>query len=318
MTNEELFIKGDYDTLYQKNVKFIHHIAKKFGNLNIEYDELIALGNLAFAKLLKKYDPSKSKFITVFAIVITNEILMHQRKQKKRDKAISLESTLGTDKEGNSFSLLDTVCDDTVNIEQDIEGKVMLEQAIRRIKTLPSLECEIMMGYIAGETQHNMAKRLGLSQSYISRVISRVQIKLKKEVEKGTEIKEGKDMAIRQGSKRDTVFKLLDEGITSPKEIAAITGYDYGCINTYKYAYKKERMQMPKVEEEEIKVEIQEEFKQQQKEVVKPRLAISELNGLFTYKLDGGFLHIDDEISLNAEGIDSFIEELKEIKKYIA
>ena len=194
----------------------------------------------------------------------------------------------------------------------------MLEHAIRCIKTLPSLECEIMRGYIARETQHNIAKRLGLSQSYISRVISRAQIKLKKEVEKGTEIKEGKDMAIRQGSKRDTVFKLLDEGVTSPKEIAAITGYDYGCINTYKYAYKKERMQIPKVAEEEIKVEIQEEFKQQQKEVVKSRLAISELNGLFTYKLDSGFLHIDDEISLNAEGIDSFIEELKEIKKYIA
>ena len=80
LSNEELFISGDIDTLYERNKRLMFHIANKFSNLKLEYDDFIGCGDLAFVKAIKIFNPNKSKWATFFSRLMINEILMVNRK----------------------------------------------------------------------------------------------------------------------------------------------------------------------------------------------------------------------------------------------
>lgn len=177
MTNEDLFAKGDFSTLYEKNKRYIYSLVKKYPNLNAE--DVISCGNLGFTKAVKTYSLDKdTKFITYASMCINNEILMFIRKDKKHNSNISLNSTLTSDAEGNEMHLEDIVADD-FNFEDDLSDKSELNHMRKAILMLPDNLKQLITLKLKNKTQQEIAQIMNLSQSYISRIEKKAYKELK-------------------------------------------------------------------------------------------------------------------------------------------
>ncbi len=165
------------EKLIRHNLRLVAHIAKKFSSTYKDQDELISVGSIGLMKAVKSFEPSKGhSFSTYAARCIQNEILMLLRSQKKFQAEISIDEKIGTDKDGNDISLIDVLQDPSSNIQDKAETKVLYEKLIREMpKVLNEREREIIeLRYglygMAPMTQHEIAKMLGISRSYISRI----------------------------------------------------------------------------------------------------------------------------------------------------
>lgn len=176
MTNEELFLIGDLDSLYRQNERYIHHICKKYLNLGIPYDDLVGCADLAFMKAIKQFNPNQSKWLTYYSRIISNEILMLNRKQRRWNDCISLQKVINEDGGGHMLTL-----EETLQSEDELYSKVLTKEVARALRKLPAIQQQVMLLTLDGNTQKSIGKRLGLSQSYISRVLqaSRKQLKNK-------------------------------------------------------------------------------------------------------------------------------------------
>lgn len=184
MTNEELFIIGDYDTLYTKNIPFMHHIAKRFRNLPIELDDLIGCGNLAFAKCLKHYNPTTSKWLTYFSKFMVNEILMFNRKVLKHSDCISLENITCKNKGSKNLRIEDHLSTG-ICIDDDVMDRISVEEILELTKQLPEREREALRLHLHGTRQVIIGEQLGISQAYVSRLIKKITNELYKQYRKG-------------------------------------------------------------------------------------------------------------------------------------
>ena len=225
MTNEELFEKGMFDELYKQNTGFIYKLSYKFRN--IPQDEVISAANLGFTKALKTYSLDKDiKFLTYASRCMVNEILMQTRQLKKQSKDISLEGSLKTDEEGKELTLEDML-QDKCDIEADFMDKAEIENLKATINKLPEKHREVTKLYLQGVDQKQTAKKMGISQSYVSRLRVIAVNRLKK-------LMRGRDYM----SKKPEIIKLIKEGLDN-KEIAKRVNSTTGAVATCRCEYNK-------------------------------------------------------------------------------
>ena len=195
-TEEEYYLRryfeGDKEAkniLIEHNLRLVAHIAKKYAKSEQEMEEYISIGTIGLIKAINSFKDNKGFKISTYASkCIDNEILMNIRATKKQNAEISLNTVIGTDKDGNDMELADTIDEGSKGAIETIYNKAMVKQVIAFIKEkLPEREKYIMSCRygIDGKkykTQQEIADELGISRSYVSRIETKVQKKLKNHI----------------------------------------------------------------------------------------------------------------------------------------
>lgn len=172
--------EGDLEAkkiLIERNLRLVAHVAKKYQKQGEDGEDLIAVGTIGLIKAVSTFDHAKTnKLATYAARCVENELLMLFRARKKTAREISLNEPIGTDKEGNEISLIDVIEGETVDIIEQMElgqNTVKLYRLLN--EALSPREREILkLRYgLYGRTemtQREIAARLGISRSYVSRI----------------------------------------------------------------------------------------------------------------------------------------------------
>ncbi len=189
----ELFEKsrlGDIEarnTLVEHNLRLVAHIVKKYYATGAEQDDLISIGTIGLIKAVSTYKSDKGiRFATYASRCIENEILMFFRNQKKSAQDVFISDPIDTDKEGNTLTLIDIIADNR-DIADEIDTKLKLERLrVVMYGCLNEREIEIIKYRygIAGFpelTQREIAKKLNISRSYVSRIEKSALEKLRKQ-----------------------------------------------------------------------------------------------------------------------------------------
>lgn len=193
-TDEEYYLKkyfeGDKEarkTLIEHNLRLVAHIAKKYAKKEQDLEELISIGSIGLIKAINSFSSDKGYKISTYASkCVENEILMYIRSSKKQQAEVSMNTIIGTDKDGNDMELADTLDVQDKDIVDTIYNKVLTEQMIKYInEKLPEREKMIMnLRYgINGnnpKTQQEVADYMGISRSYVSRIETKIQKKMSK------------------------------------------------------------------------------------------------------------------------------------------
>jgi RNA polymerase sporulation-specific sigma factor len=166
------------------------YIARRFENTGVDLDDLISVGTIGLIKAVNSFNADKNIKLATFASrCIENEILMHLRRTVKLKSEVSFDEPLNTDWEGNELMLSDVMGTDGDVVYKKIENGVETELLEVALTKLNAREREIMQlryGLCGQEekTQREVADKLGISQSYISRLEKRIIVRLKKEFSK--------------------------------------------------------------------------------------------------------------------------------------
>ena len=173
-----------YHKLVEHNLRLVAYIAKKFRDSGVEEDDLISLGTIGLIKAVKSFrSDAGTKFATYAARCIENEILMHLRSRKKSNRDVSMDESIGTDKEGNDLTLRDVLGTESDALEQYV-GERLEQQRLRSLlHVLDKREQKVVClryGLIDGIewTQNQIAEQMGISRSYVSRIEARALTKL--------------------------------------------------------------------------------------------------------------------------------------------
>ncbi len=186
----ELMMEGDKDArnkLIEHNLRLVAHIVKKYDSKDADTDDLISIGTIGLIKGIDTYKPNKSVKITTYAArCVQNEILMHYRTNKKSGPTISLNDSVGFDKEGNEISLIDLIKDQDIDFCDKLQIKDNIEQLSHYLKKLNDREKEIIIKRYGlfnqkEQTQKEIAKELSISRSYVSRIEKRALTKMLRE-----------------------------------------------------------------------------------------------------------------------------------------
>ena len=181
------------ETLIAHNLRLCAHIARKYTVPGCDQDDLISIGTVGLIKGVNTFKPgSGTQLSTYCARCIENEILMCLRASQKRKGEMSLQDPIGTDSEGNEITLIDVLGTDEDEVHGQVERRVSL-QTVRRLVTscLRGRErtvIEMRYGLLDGRAyaQQEVAARLGISRSYVSRIEKKAMLRLKEAFEKGT------------------------------------------------------------------------------------------------------------------------------------
>jgi len=174
--------------LIERNLRLVVFIARRFENTGVNLEDLISIGTIGLIKAIGTYRRDKNiKLATYASRCIENEILMHIRKISNQKAEVSLDEPINMDYDGNELLLSDILGTDEDMIMRSLEDDVdmcLLRQAVRN---LPDREREIvqMRFGLNGQqelTQKEVAQKLGISQSYISRLEKRIMLRLRKEI----------------------------------------------------------------------------------------------------------------------------------------
>jgi RNA polymerase sporulation-specific sigma factor len=176
--------------LIEHNLRLVAHIIKKYYSQSDNQDDLMSIGTIGLIKAVDSYkNGTGTRFATYASRCIQNEILMYFRSRKKLSAEVSLNETIDVDKDGNSLTYMDIIAaPDT--IAEDLDTKIMSERAKRIIlKCLDERERQIIvyrygLGGDEPLTQRELAKKLNISRSYVSRIEKKAIGKLKKFFEK--------------------------------------------------------------------------------------------------------------------------------------
>lgn len=164
------------NVLIERNLRLVAHIVKKYPNYGKDSEDLISIGTIGLIKAVMTFKNGKgTRLATYAARCIENEILMNFRSCKKYANDLYLQDTVGIDKDGNEITLQDRVADDSMPIDEQVEQKIQLKKLFEKIKELDFREKEVIemrYGIKTGEeiTQREVAKILGISRSYVSRI----------------------------------------------------------------------------------------------------------------------------------------------------
>ena len=170
--------------LIEHNLRLVVFLAKKYENTGVDLEDLVSIGTIGLIKGVNTYKLDKNiKLATYASRCIDNEILMYLRKNKKRRGEISFEDSLSYDAEGNELRLEDILGTDSDIVTRDLERETERKLLYSEIEKLCGRDKEIMiMRYGLYDhkelTQKEVAKKLGISQSYISRIEKKVISKL--------------------------------------------------------------------------------------------------------------------------------------------
>lgn len=176
--------------LVEHNLRLVAHIIKKYYAKESEHDDLVSIGTIGLIKAINTYNPEKNIKLSSYASrCIENEILMHFRNSKKNAQDMSLSDSIDTDKDGNPLMLIDVLAVDD-DFTKDLEQQLNLSKLARYInETLNEREKKIIvMRYgLNGKkplTQREVAEKLNISRSYISRIEKNALSLLRRRFEK--------------------------------------------------------------------------------------------------------------------------------------
>ena len=177
MQNGDLDAK---DKLIEHNLRLVVFLAKKYENTGVDLEDLVSIGTIGLIKGIQTFQSGKNiKLATYASRCIDNEILMHLRKNKKTKTEVSIDASLSLDGEGNELHLEDVLGTEpdivTKSIEEENDKKVMLEE-VMKLKPRDRDIIVLRYGLLGNDelTQKEVAEKLGISQSYISRIEKKV------------------------------------------------------------------------------------------------------------------------------------------------
>lgn len=176
--------------LIEHNLRLVAHVAKKYQASDEDMEDLISIGTIGLIKAVETFKADRQiKLATYAARCIDNELLMYFRGKKKTSKEVSLYEPIGTDKEGNQINLLDIAAGEEVDVVQKMEESENIQKLYGYIpKVLSDREQTVIAmryGILGNEihTQREVAKKLDISRSYVSRIEKKALTKLRKSFE---------------------------------------------------------------------------------------------------------------------------------------
>jgi RNA polymerase sporulation-specific sigma factor len=193
---EQYYIKklaeGDEEArniLIERNLRLVAHIVKKYTSTISDSDDLISIGTIGLIKAIATFNYDKgTRLATYAARCIENEILMQIRSNKKIQSEVSLQDPIGMDRDGNEISLIDVLGNDSESVVEEVELKMQVRRLYKKMKDVlkhrEKIVLELRYGLLNGtsKTQREIAKMLGISRSYVSRIEKKAIKKLSKEL----------------------------------------------------------------------------------------------------------------------------------------
>lgn len=172
------------DSLIEHNLRLVAHVVKKYYNEKVEQDDLISIGTIGLIKGITTFKSDKGiKLATYAARCVENEILMYFRSLKKVSQNVSISDPIETDKEGNDLTLIDVIADEG-NILDEIDLRIKTEKLQKYMDEVLTPREKIIIGLRFGliggreNTQREVAKKLNISRSYVSRLEKKALLKL--------------------------------------------------------------------------------------------------------------------------------------------
>jgi RNA polymerase sporulation-specific sigma factor len=175
--------------LITRNLRLVAHIIKKFNPSSRDTDDLISIGTVGLIKAIESFDFNKGNRLATYAArCIENEILMHARTSKKTKSEVYLQDPIGVDKEGNEICLIDVLGTESDAVLDEVESKISVKRLYTLIEKIleekEKLIIQLRYGLVGEpKTQREIAKQLGISRSYVSRIEKKALKKLAKEME---------------------------------------------------------------------------------------------------------------------------------------
>lgn len=176
--------------LIERNLRLVVYIAKKFESAGVNVEDLISIGTIGLIKAVNTFNPEKNiKLATYASRCIENEILMYLRRNSRNRAEVSFDEPLNVDWDGNELLLSDILGTESDIVYNHIEEEVnrnLLGYALKKLSFREKQIMEMRFGLISGRemTQKEVADKMGISQSYISRLEKKIIIRLQKEIRK--------------------------------------------------------------------------------------------------------------------------------------
>ena len=193
----KLMMNGDKNArsiLIEHNLRLVAHIVKKFENFKEDSDDLISIGTIGLIKGIDSYKENKDVRITTYsARCIENEILMYIRSNKKNQNNVSLDDSIGIDKDGNEITFLDILKENGTEASEELYVKENIILLKNYIDCLSEREKQVIInryGLLNKEekTQKEIAKEMKISRSYVSRIEKRALVKMLREFLKNNNV----------------------------------------------------------------------------------------------------------------------------------
>ena len=176
--------------LIEHNLRLVVYIARRFENTGVGLEDLVSIGTIGLIKAINTFRADRNiKLATYASRCIENEILMHLRKVSSRRSEVSIDEPLNTDWDGNELLLSDVLGTDGDEVSRPLEEDAERAALYAAVDSLSERERDIItlrfgLGGRAEATQKQVADRLGISQSYISRLEKRILLRLRRELVK--------------------------------------------------------------------------------------------------------------------------------------
>ena len=174
--------------MIERNLRLVSHIVKKYYSKTNDTDDLISIGTIGLIKAIDTFDYTKGTRLATYASrCIENEVLMHFRNIKKQNNDIHLSDAIDTDKDGNPLTIEDIISDSN-DLAENLETKTQWEQVSKIIENMPDQREKeiIILRYGLNNkrplTQREVAERLNISRSYVSRIEKKVLSDIRKRV----------------------------------------------------------------------------------------------------------------------------------------
>ncbi len=189
---EQLYLKrletGDEEArakLIEHNLRLVAHIAKKYVNNGRDSDDVISIGTIGLIKAVSTYNPNKGSALATYAArCIENEILMSLRTEKRQANEMSINESIGTDRDGNDIALVEVLGSEMDLVSSEVELRIAAEQLKRLMQEVLTPRehtvVELRYGLVNGKcmAQREIAELLDISRSYVSRIEKKALNKL--------------------------------------------------------------------------------------------------------------------------------------------
>ena len=195
-TEEEYYLRKYFDgdkearkILIEHNLRLVVHIAKKYTDNEQELEDFTSIGTIGLIKAIDSFKENKGFKISTYASrCIENEILMYIRSSKKQKAEVSMNQVIGTDKDGNDMELIDTLVLKEKDTIENIYDKTILKQVLSFLNNRLSKREKYIMNKRYGldgenpKIQQELADELGISRSYVSRIETKIQRMLSRNI----------------------------------------------------------------------------------------------------------------------------------------
>ena len=175
--------------LIEKNLRLVAHVCKKYSTANVDQDDLISIGTIGLIKGINSFNVDKgARLSTYVSRCIDNEILMYFRSTKKLGSEVYLSDPIGKDKDDNVVTLQDVLENDNKSVEESVDLKMKVKLLYEKMKSILKdrertiLELRFGLDGRKPKTQIEIAEKMGISRSYVSRIETKAIIKLSKEI----------------------------------------------------------------------------------------------------------------------------------------